>query len=141
MFLLGLDSADWVCVLIFSFFSYLLITRKLYEYMEHYMFQHLMKDFVRTSVFEGVLVCIPALFVELIHKEVDHILLILIQQHSKCEDVDLRAALSRGISYLKLRPFKFHIWRVIPIDSSLTISFISLVFTYILLILQVHQVV
>ncbi|XP_063636091.1 uncharacterized protein LOC134806695 [Cydia splendana] len=87
-----------------------------------------------------VIVSIPAVLIELIHMEVDHISLILRIQYSKCNDLNARAAISKGIRFLKLRPFKFHIWRVIPIDSSLPINFITLVFTYSILILQVNKI-
>ncbi|XP_063530690.1 uncharacterized protein LOC134741729 [Cydia strobilella] len=92
------------------------------------------------TIYAVVLVSTPAVLIGLIQMEVDHISLILRIQYSKCNDVYLRAAISKGISYLKLRPFKFHIWRIIPIDNSLPINFISLLFTYSLLILQVNKI-
>ncbi|XP_063379667.1 uncharacterized protein LOC134666437 [Cydia fagiglandana] len=96
--------------------------------------------YVYDTISAGVLVSAPAVLIELIHMEVDHISLILRIQYSKCNDLNLRAAISNGIRFLKLRPFKFYIWRVIPVDSSLPIKFIALLFTYSLIILQVNKI-
>ncbi|XP_063365036.1 uncharacterized protein LOC134653573 [Cydia amplana] len=96
--------------------------------------------FVCESIYSAMLVFFPAVFMELIHMEVDNLSWILTMEHSKCKDHNLRVAISNGISYLKLRPFQFRIWGIIPVDSSLPISFISLAFTYTFVILQVHHV-
>ncbi|XP_075984935.1 uncharacterized protein LOC142982358 [Anticarsia gemmatalis] len=81
-------------------------------------------------------ICCPAIIVELAMYEVKNIKTTLTKQMINCPDVAIRSELEAALKYITLRPFSYRIGRIIPLNVDLLSSYLSLVITYVIVLMQ-----
>ncbi|XP_050355224.1 uncharacterized protein LOC126776617 [Nymphalis io] len=72
----------------------------------------------------------------MISNEVDNIRNVLLLLLIDTQDEILLLEIQRTLDYMKFRPFEYNIWRMIPLDASLPLKFVSLCVTYIIVSAQ-----
>ncbi|CAB3255179.1 unnamed protein product [Arctia plantaginis] len=79
---------------------------------------------------------LPGIFVDMVNKEVDRMVLAVAKQLLVCRGTHWCNALKDAVQYLGVRRFRYTVWRVVSIDSSLVLSTASVATTYVLAMLQ-----
>uniref|UniRef100_A0A2A4JTB6 Gustatory receptor n=1 Tax=Heliothis virescens TaxID=7102 RepID=A0A2A4JTB6_HELVI len=83
----------------------------------------------------AILFC-PAIITEMVIHEYVQIKKILTSQLIKTSDESLRFELQTALQYLNLRPFKYTLCRVMPLDINLLFTTASICVTYVIVALQ-----
>ncbi|XP_062525264.1 uncharacterized protein LOC134199108 [Bombyx mori] len=83
-----------------------------------------------------VVMSFPAMLCEMITNEVEKIKAILTKHLIQCSDNSLRFELNITLLYICHRPFKYILWRAIPLDTSVPIGIVSLIITYVIVLIQ-----
>uniref|UniRef100_A0A2A4JJJ6 Gustatory receptor n=1 Tax=Heliothis virescens TaxID=7102 RepID=A0A2A4JJJ6_HELVI len=68
--------------------------------------------------------------------EVDRIKKTLTTQILRCSDESLRFELQTALQYVRLRPFRYTLCRVVPLDINLLFTTASICITYVIAALQ-----
>ncbi|XP_045779095.1 uncharacterized protein LOC123876787 [Maniola jurtina] len=96
--------------------------------------------YIADCMINVILPLVPALFAELVTAEVDKIRIHLTRQLLFCSNNALRNRTYDALKFLKLRPFKYTIWRAFSLNISLPLGLISLCTTYTIVMVQFSHV-
>ncbi|GBP61066.1 hypothetical protein EVAR_48565_1 [Eumeta japonica] len=89
------------------------------------------------DIFHTILVpCLPCVAVEGTAAEVDKIKLIIANKMTTTLDCNEKLEFRLFLRYLIHRPFRFLVWRVVPVDADLPVSVVSICTTYLIVLVQ-----
>ncbi|XP_063386676.1 uncharacterized protein LOC134672647 [Cydia fagiglandana] len=85
--------------------------------------------------------CLPSLFCELAHREVDKLKAAVGNLLLLCEDDELQSELQLAVEYLDHRPFRVSICHVWSLDGSFILTFVGLCTAYLITIVQIFGII
>ncbi|XP_034835221.2 uncharacterized protein [Maniola hyperantus] len=129
---------------IWLFFTVLIYFPKAVIFMRNAMVLILNKELLTFKAFWAVAtllftICVgtwPMVLFELTKNEVDTIKDILFKQSLMDTDEILRLETQRALQHISLRPCQYHVCRMMPMGVGLSLSFISLCITYVIVLVQ-----
>ncbi|XP_048482653.1 uncharacterized protein LOC125489759 [Plutella xylostella] len=80
-----------------------------------------------------------AIVAELISHHVENMKLTLLHCLRDQKNKEHHSEIDSFLRFLELRPFKYSIWRVVPVDLGLPVSLIGLCTTYTIVIIQLTR--
>ncbi|XP_047996403.1 uncharacterized protein LOC125234238 [Leguminivora glycinivorella] len=92
-------------------------------------------------------VSLPAIFTEMIHVEEEKLKALIAEHLSDREEAQrsggnsVSAALILGAEYLDQRPFRICLWNSLPLDASLVLTFAGLCVSYLIVVVQIFDLV
>ncbi|XP_047989257.1 uncharacterized protein LOC125228643 [Leguminivora glycinivorella] len=133
--------APYLIALVMQLFSSVGHIHSMYEIaMNEQEFKRRIVDLVFANVYQAVLLCLPAFIMELLHNELHKVKSLLITRQADLTEGAVGAATLRALRYMQQRPLRLRLARVLAVDSSLPVAFLSLLFTYSVLVLQLHKI-
>ncbi|GBP62253.1 hypothetical protein EVAR_44661_1 [Eumeta japonica] len=84
----------------------------------------------------GIFLVSPCAIVELYSAEVEKIRLALVHLLVTERDENTRSTINLFLTYTEIRPFKYTIWRMIPINLGLPLGLLSMCTTYVIVLIQ-----
>ncbi|XP_045777831.1 uncharacterized protein LOC123875829 [Maniola jurtina] len=126
------------------FFTVLIYFPKAVIFMRNAMMLILNKELLTFKTFAAVetllyTICVgtwPMVLFERTKNEVDTIKDILFKQSLLDTDETLRLETQRALQHISLRPCRYRVCRVMPMGVGLSLSFISLCITYVIVLVQ-----
>ncbi|XP_050561602.1 uncharacterized protein LOC126912632 [Spodoptera frugiperda] len=98
------------------------------------------KPIIRISmqqiITELIIMCVPAIFSEIINREIYSMKFLLSKHMLVCKNDDMRELMEDCLTFLEHRPFKYTVFRLFSIDINMVFTMINLCITYAIAIIQ-----